>query len=89
MLTAPAPLGALGGASIEAAYPLSIVQDGAGLNVTAIACGDALHVGLVACATMLPDLADLAGALAPALDELAQSCVKAGRGRARRPRPRA
>jgi diacylglycerol O-acyltransferase len=89
MLTAPAPLGALGGASIEAAYPLSIVQDGAGLNVTAIACGDSLHVGLVACAKMLPDLADLAGALAPALDKLAQSCVKSGRGRARRPRPRA
>jgi diacylglycerol O-acyltransferase len=89
MLSLPAPLGALDGAAIEAAYPLSIVQDGVGLNVTAIACGNALHVGLVACATMLPDLADLAGALAPALDELARTCVKGGRGRTRRRRPSA
>jgi diacylglycerol O-acyltransferase / wax synthase len=60
----------LRGARLLAAYPVSIVTDGFGLNVTALATEHTHDVGLTACRELVPDLHELADAVPDALDEL-------------------
>src|SRR5580658_4286590 len=60
----------LGGAEIVAAFPLGPVMDGAGLNITVMSSRGALNWGLIACRESVPDLAAIAVALDPSLDEL-------------------
>ena len=56
------------GAKLIAHYPVSVVTDGQGLNVTLVGYLGQLHFGLVACRELVPDIDVLAGYL---VDELA------------------
>lgn len=80
LMAPPGPL-SLAGALVEGAFPVSVVQDGAGLNVTAIAREDVLEVGLVACAAAIPDPATLAAHLEEALAALPVASARRRRGR--------
>lgn len=60
----------LGGARMVANYPVSVVADAMGLNITLIGYLDQLHFGLVACRELVPDLDDLADLLADELEVL-------------------
>jgi WS/DGAT/MGAT family acyltransferase len=66
----------LAGARLEGIYPLGPIYSGLALNVTAIGCGNSMDIGLVACRGRMPDLWDLADAIPPALDELAEAVSK-------------
>ncbi|MCU1590100.1 MAG: wax ester/triacylglycerol synthase family O-acyltransferase [Frankiales bacterium] len=65
------------GAKVERVFPLGPVLDGPGLNITVVSYRDRVGFGLIACRERMPDLAALAAAVAPALDELL-SATKAG-----------
>lgn len=65
----PVPLYFLG-ALITGMFPLGPVFHGAGLNITVMSLDGHLHVGLVSCSELAPELWDLADAFATALDEL-------------------
>jgi diacylglycerol O-acyltransferase len=56
------------GARLVAHYPVSVVADGQGLNVTLVGYMGQLHFGLISCRELVPDLDVLAGYL---VDELA------------------
>jgi len=56
------------GARLLAHYPVSVVTDGQGLNITLIGYLGQLHFGLVSCRELVPDIDALAGYLT---DELA------------------
>jgi WS/DGAT/MGAT family acyltransferase len=66
------------GAKLVAHYPVSVVTDGQGLNVTLVGYLGQLHFGLVSCRELVPDIDALAGYL---VDELG-SLVKAAEQRA-------
>ncbi len=70
----PVPLFLLG-ARVEAMYPLGPVFHGAGLNVTVISNNGRLHVGLIACADLVPDLDELASQFARELDTLVSAAA--------------
>ena len=57
------------GARLVAHYPVSVVTDGQGLNITLVGYLGQLHFGLVSCRELVPDIDTLAGYLT---DELAQ-----------------
>jgi WS/DGAT/MGAT family acyltransferase len=56
------------GAPLLAHYPVSVVTDGQGLNITLVGYKGQLHFGLVSCRELVPDIDALAGYL---VDELA------------------
>ena len=60
----------LGGAELVAAYPMGPIMEGAGLNATVLSYRDSIDFGFMACRELVPDLWDLAGAVAPAFEEL-------------------
>jgi WS/DGAT/MGAT family acyltransferase len=60
----------MSGARMVAEYPMSIVQDGAALNITMMGVEDALDVGIVACARAVPDVNVIRDLLADAFVEL-------------------
>jgi WS/DGAT/MGAT family acyltransferase len=60
----------LGGAVMEHFYPVSLVADGLGLNLTVQSYLDNLDFGLISCRELVPDLWNLVDHLAEALDEL-------------------
>jgi diacylglycerol O-acyltransferase len=64
------------GAKVTALYPVSIPTHGIGLNLTVQSYMNALDFGLTADRKAVPDVADLADGLKPALDELV-AAVKA------------
>jgi WS/DGAT/MGAT family acyltransferase len=64
------------GASLIAHYPVSVVTDGQGLNITLVGYLGQLHFGLVACRELVPDIDVLAGYL---VDELALLAEAAGK----------
>ena len=70
----PVPL-YLRGARLLHAYPVSVVTDGLGLNVTVQTSAEWLDVGLTACPEAVPDLGDLAAGLPAALAELEGSAA--------------
>jgi diacylglycerol O-acyltransferase len=57
----------LGGVRLVAYYPVSVVTDGQGLNITVHGYRGGLHFGLIACRELVPDIAALTGYL---VDEL-------------------
>jgi diacylglycerol O-acyltransferase / wax synthase len=63
----------LAGARVLGYYPVSVVTDGLGLNITVQSYLDTLDFGLVACRELVPDLWDLLGHLTDAVDELADA----------------
>ncbi|MDX6198149.1 MAG: diacylglycerol O-acyltransferase / wax synthase [Actinomycetota bacterium] len=65
------------GAKVERVFPLGPVLEGPGLNITVVSYRDRVGFGLIGCKERIPDLADLAAQVAPALDELL-TATKAG-----------
>lgn len=61
----------MGGAPMTHYVPVSAIGDGMGLNITVQSYVDQLDLGLLACAELMPDLADLADAVLTEFDELA------------------
>jgi diacylglycerol O-acyltransferase / wax synthase len=60
----------LGGAELQAGFPLGPVMDGMGLNITIMSYRGVLYWGLVSCARAVPQLWDIADAVPAALGEL-------------------
>jgi WS/DGAT/MGAT family acyltransferase len=58
------------GAKVDRVFPLGPVLEGPGLNITVVSYRDRVGFGLIACKERMPDLADLAAQVAPAVDEL-------------------
>jgi WS/DGAT/MGAT family acyltransferase len=68
------------GAKMIAHYPVSVVTDGQGLNITLVGYLGQLHFGLVACRELVPDIDVLAGYLVDELDLLAEAAEKHAAG---------
>jgi WS/DGAT/MGAT family acyltransferase len=64
------------GARLLAHYPLSVVTDGQGLNITVVGYLGRLHFGLVACRELVPDVDALAGYLTGELELLVEAVKK-------------
>jgi WS/DGAT/MGAT family acyltransferase len=64
------------GARLIAHYPVSVVTDGQGLNITVVGYLGQLHFGLVSCRELVPDIDKLAGYLTGELALLAESAGK-------------
>ena len=58
------------GAKLLAHYPVSVITDGQGLNITLVGYLGKLHFGLVSCRELVPDIDALAGYLVEELDSL-------------------
>lgn len=58
------------GAEVLAIYPFGPVLHGAGLNITLWSVNGKLHLGLISCPELLPDLCDLADGFAVGLKDL-------------------
>jgi hypothetical protein len=61
------------GARLLAHYPVSVVTNGQGLNITVIGYLGQLHFGLLSCRELVPDLDDLAGYLVDELELLVKA----------------
>jgi diacylglycerol O-acyltransferase / wax synthase len=61
------------GAKLLAHYPVSVVTDGQGLNITLVGYLGQLHFGLVSCRELVPDIESLAGYLVEELDVLTEA----------------
>jgi diacylglycerol O-acyltransferase / wax synthase len=68
------------GAKLTAHYPVSVVADGQGLNITLVGYLGQLHFGLVACRELIPDIDTLAGYLLDELALLAEAADKRAAG---------
>ncbi|MGH8997434.1 MAG: wax ester/triacylglycerol synthase family O-acyltransferase, partial [Acidimicrobiales bacterium] len=66
----------MGGARMLAHYPVSVITDGQGLNITLVGYLGRLHFGLVACRELVPDIDALAGYLVEELDILAKAAAE-------------
>jgi diacylglycerol O-acyltransferase len=78
----------LAGAKLEAHYPVSVVVDGVGLNITVMSYLDHLDFGIVADRDQIDDVWTVMDRLAGALDELTEAVLgKAGKRRAKRAAP--
>ncbi len=60
----------MAGARLEANYPISVITDGMGLNITVMSYCGSLDFGIVADREQMPDVWSLIGSLREALDEL-------------------
>lgn len=67
----------LGGARLVGYYPVSMLVEGQGLNVTIITNGEQLHFGLLACRELVPDLWELARDFSAGLEALAKAASRA------------
>ena len=65
------------GAQLLSYLPLSAIADGQGLNITVISYAGQMHFGLIADRDLVPDLEDLADALADELDALTAAVAPA------------
>jgi diacylglycerol O-acyltransferase / wax synthase len=61
------------GARLLAHYPMSVVTDGQGLNITLVGYLGQLHFGLVSCRELVPDIDKLAGYLVDELELLVKA----------------
>jgi len=61
------------GAKLLAHYPVSVITDGQGLNITVIGYLGQLHFGLTGCRELVPDIDAVAGYLADELDLLTEA----------------
>jgi len=59
------------GARLEHYYPVSVIMEGQGLNITVQSYLDRLDFGLVACPELVPDVDDLLQAILDEIDVLA------------------
>jgi hypothetical protein len=68
----PGPREALycAGARLEAAYPVSVIVDGVGLNITVLSYRDHIDIGIVADREQVDDTWSMIDGIQAALDEL-------------------
>ncbi len=66
------------GARLLAHYPVSVITDGQGLNITVIGYLGRLHFGLTGCRELVPDIDRMAGYLADELEHLAKAAAAVG-----------
>ncbi len=66
----PEPAVFLAGARMESLHPLGPIMEGVGLNVTVFSYRDTVHVGVLACRDLVPDVDVLGDALVTSLAEL-------------------
>ena len=66
------------GAKLLAHYPVSVITDGQGLNITLVGYLGQLHFGLVSCRELVPDIDTLAGYLVDELELLARAASDRG-----------
>lgn len=71
------------GARVEALYPVSIPVHGIALNITVQSYRDRLDFGITADRRAVPDVADMADLLEPALDELLGAVAALAQGSAK------
>jgi diacylglycerol O-acyltransferase / wax synthase len=64
------------GATMLAHYPLSVVTDGQGLNITVLGYLGQLHFGLVSCRELVPDIEQLASYLVDELELLLKAAYE-------------
>ena len=64
------------GARLLAHYPVSVVTDGQGLNITLVGYLGQLHFGLISCRELVPDIDTLAGYLTDELALLVEAAAK-------------
>ena len=72
------------GAKLLAHYPVSVITDGQGLNITLVGYLGRLHFGLVSCRELVPDLDVLADYLVDELDLLLKAASQRAPGADRR-----
>ncbi|HET9692156.1 MAG TPA: wax ester/triacylglycerol synthase family O-acyltransferase [Acidimicrobiales bacterium] len=75
----------LGGAELEAYYPVSTIVDGQGLNITLQSYMGRLDFAMVSCRELLPDLDHLADLLVDEFDSLHRTLVPGADGDAAAP----
>jgi diacylglycerol O-acyltransferase len=68
------------GAKLIAHYPVSVVTDGQGLNITLVGYQGQLHFGLVSSRELVPDIDVLAGYLPEELALLVEAAEKRAAG---------
>lgn len=64
----------LAGAEVVGLLPLGPLMEGTGLNITALSHVDRMHLALVSCPELMPDLADLAEVIIEGVEELLDRC---------------
>ena len=62
------------GAQLLHYYPVSVITEGQGLNITVQSYLDVLDFGLVSCRELVPDVDDLLGFIVDDLEALAKAC---------------
>jgi diacylglycerol O-acyltransferase / wax synthase len=67
----------LGGAKLLAHYPVSVLTDGLGLNITVVGYLGQLHFGLTGCRELVPDIDALAGYVVDELEPLLKAAESA------------
>jgi diacylglycerol O-acyltransferase len=75
----------LGGAKLIANYPVSVIVDGQGFNITVMGYRGELHFGLIACRELVPEVDAIAGYLVDELDALVALVDKATRANSVKP----
>jgi len=75
----------LGASRLAAAYPVSMLADPVGLNVTVLSVGDRMDFGIVANAAVLADAFELARACEAAFAQLLRSAKRAAGKRSSAP----
>ena len=68
------------GARLLAHYPVSVITDGQGLNITLVGYLGQLHFGLVSCRELVPDIDTLAGYLVEELELLLKAADQRAAG---------
>ena len=66
----------LGGSKVLAYYPVSVVLDGQGLNITVHGYKNGLHFGLIGCRELVPDIDAMAGYLVTELELLLKAAAE-------------
>jgi diacylglycerol O-acyltransferase len=77
------------GARLLAHYPVSVITDGQGLNITLVGYLGQLHFGLVSCRELVPDLEQLASYLVEELEVLQKAASERTASQAAPPGPAA
>lgn len=81
----PIPL-YMAGARVETMYPVSVITDGLGMNITVFSYRDELNFGIIVDRETVPDVWDVMGWLGDSLDELVATIPAAKPARAPRKR---
>jgi hypothetical protein len=67
----------LGGAEVKSNFPVSVITDGAGLNITVMSYRDSMDFGLIADRDQIPEIWDLVAALTRDL-EVIKAAIREG-----------